>query len=187
MRHRRLRRKLGVRSEHRAALLRNLVRALVLKKRIVTTYAQAKEASAFADKLVTLARHTGLHARRLLISKTHSDEIAKLLIRQIVPQFQNRQGGYTRVLRLGVRPGDGAQKALLEWTAVFDAPARKAKKTKEKKPSEKTEEKPSTKEVSKIPESKKEAAKQEKAEKKDSEKKGGFLKNLRKFFKGDEY
>jgi len=187
MRHRRLRRKLGVRSEHREALLRNLVRALVLKKRIVTTYAQAKEASAFADKMVTLAKQEGLHARRLLVSKTHSDEIAKMLIRQIVPQFKDRKGGYTRVLRLGFRPGDGAQKALLEWTAVFEAPAKKAKKKKEeKKPSEKPEAKPSSKEVAKAPESKKEVAKAEPVEKKDSEKKGGFLKSLRKFLKGTE-
>ncbi len=187
MRHRRLRRKLGVRSEHREALLRNLVRALVLKKRIVTTYAQAKEASAFADKMVTLAKREGLHARRLLVSKTHSDEIAKLLIRQIVPQFKERKGGYTRVLRLGVRPGDGAQKALLEWTAVFEAPSKKAKKVKEKKPAAKPEEKQGVKDAAKASESKKEAVKAEKVEKKESEKKGGFLKSLRKFFKGDEY
>lgn len=187
MRHRRLRRKLGVRSEHREALLRNLVRALVLKKRIVTTYAQAKEAGAYAEKMVTLAKREGLHARRLLVSKTHSDEIAKLLIQQIVPQFKDRQGGYTRVLRLGIRPGDGAQKALLEWTAVFEAPAKKAKKKKEKKPSEKAEPKSSAKEVSKAPESKKETVKPETDEKRETEKKGGFLKSLRKFFKGDEY
>lgn len=187
MRHRRLRRKLGVRSEHREVLLRNLLRALVLKKRIVTTHARAKEASAFADKMITLARKEGLHARRLLVAKTHSDEIAKLLIQQIAPEFKGRQGGYTRVLRLGLRPGDGAQKAILEWTAVFQAPAKKEKKKKEKKPSEKAEEKPGAKEVSKTPESTKEASKAQQTEKKETEKKGGFLKSLRKFFKGDEY
>lgn len=187
MRHRRLRRKLGVKSEHRKALLRNLVRALVLKKRIETTHAKAKETSAFADKMVTIAKQDGLHARRLLISKLGDAEIAKLMITQIAPQFKDRKGGYTRVLRLGVRPGDGAQVSLLEWTAVFEAPAKKAKKKKEKKPAEKAAEKVSPKETAKaVEEKKKETPAQKPTEKPDSEKKGGFLGKLRKFLKGDE-
>lgn len=186
MRHRRLRRKLGVKSEHRTALLRNLLRALVLKKHIETTHARAKETSAFADKMVTIAKEKGLHARRLLISKLGDADTAKLLITQIAPQFKDRQGGYTRVLRLGIRSGDGAQMALLEWTAVFEAPAKKAKKKKEKKPETKSEEKPS-KESSKAPEKKKEIEAPKPAEKPETEKKGGFLGKLRKFLKGDEH
>lgn len=185
MRHRRLRRKLGVKSDHRKALLRNLVRALVLKKRIQTTHAKAKEASAFADKMVTLARRGGLHARRLLIAKLGNKDIAKLLVTQIVPQFRDRKGGYTRVLRLGVRPGDGAEVSLLEWTAVFEAPAKKSRKKKEKKPAEKSAEKTASKETAKPVEEKKESTSKP-AEKPDSEKKGGFLSKLRKFLKGDE-
>ena len=128
MRHQRRRRTLGIVSEHRTALLRNMVRALVLKKRIETTHARAKETSAFADKMITIAKRDGLHARRLLISKVRDPEIARILISQIAPLFKGREGGYTRVLRLGYRKGDGAQMAILEWTAVFEAPAKKAKK-----------------------------------------------------------
>lgn len=184
MRHRRRRRTLGVVTAHRTAKLRNLVRALVLKKRIETTYAKAKEAGSFAEKMVTIAKREGLHARRLLISKLADADIAKLLITQIAPLFKDRKGGYTRVLRLGIRPGDGAQKALLEWTAVFEAPKRKAKKKKEKVSSEK--EKVAGKTDVKAAEEKKEIEAPKSVEKKDAEKKGGFLGKLRKFLKGDE-
>lgn len=185
MRHRRLRRKLGVKSAHRKALLRNLVRALVLKKRIETTHAKAKEASAFADKMVTIAKKGGLHARRTLISKLGDAEIAKLLETVIAPKFKDRKGGYTRVLRTGVRIGDAAQTALLEWTVVFEAPAKKSKPKKEKKPAEKAPEKQASKETPKTAETKREAPGKP-AAKKEEEKKGGFLSKLRKFLKGDD-
>jgi len=183
MRHQRRRRTLGVVTAHRTAKLRNLVRALVLKKRIETTHAKAKETSTFADKMITIAKREGLHARRLLISKVRDPEIARILVTQIAPLFKGREGGYTRVLRLGYRAGDGAQMALLEWTAVFEAPAKKAKKKKAAKPAAKTP----AKESPKAADTKKEPEVTEQAEKKDAEKKGGFLGKLRKFFKGDEY
>lgn len=168
-------------------MLRNLLRALVLKKRIETTHARAKETSAFADKMITIAKDKGLHSRRLLISKVRDPEIASVLISQIAPLFKDRKGGYTRVLRLGYRAGDGAQMALLEWTVVFEAPAKKAKKKKEAKSAEKASGKQPAKESSKAAEAKKESETSKTAEKKDAEKKGGFLGKLRKFFKGDEY
>ncbi len=186
MRHQRRRRTLGVVTAHRTAKLRNLVRALVLKKRIETTHAKAKETSAFADKMVTIAKREGLHARRLLISKVRDPEIARTLITQIAPLFKGREGGYTRVLRLGYRAGDGAQMALLEWTVVFEASAKKAKKKKAAKPADKTAEKTPVKESPKAADAKKESEEPKQAEKKDSEKKGGFLGKLRKFLKGDE-
>ena len=186
MRHQRRRRTLGVVTAHRTAKLRNLVRALVLKKRIETTHAKAQETSAFADKMVTIAKREGLHARRLLISKVRDPEIARILITQIAPLFKGREGGYTRVLRLGYRAGDGAQMALLEWTAVFEAPAKKAKKKKVAKPADKTTEKTQAKESPKAADAKKESETPKQAEKKDAEKKGGFLGKLRKFLKGDE-
>ena len=185
MRHQRRRRTLGVVTAHRTAKLRNLVRALVLKKRIETTHAKAKETSAFADKMITIAKRDGLHARRLLITKVRDPEIARILITQIAPLFKGREGGYTRVLRLGYRAGDGAQMALLEWTAVFEAPAKKAKKKKAVKADDKASEKASVKESPKAADAKKESEAPKKAEKKDSEKKGGFLGTLRKFLKGD--
>ena len=188
MRHQRRKRTLGVVTAHRTAKLRNLVRALVLKKRIETTHAKAKETSAFADKMITIAKREGLHARRLLITKVRDPEIARILITQIAPLFKGREGGYTRVLRLGYRAGDGAQMALLEWTATFEAPAKKAKKKKAAKPADKTAEKTSAKEKeSAKTEIKKDLEVKEQEEKKDPEKKKGFLGTLRKFFKGDEY
>jgi len=187
MRHQRRRRTLGIVSEHRTALLRNMLRALVLRKRIETTYARAKETSAFADKMITIAKRKDLHARRLLISKVRDPEIAGILIGKIAPLFKERAGGYTRVLRLsGYRKGDGAQMSLLEWTATFEAPVKKAKKKKAAKPAEKTAEKTPVKESPKAVEAKKETEGSKKTEKKDAEKKGGFLGTLRKFLKGDE-
>ena len=178
---------MGVVTAHRTAKLRNLVRALVLKKRIETTHAKAKETSAFADKMITIAKREGLHARRLLITKVRDPEIARILITQIAPLFKGREGGYTRVLRLGYRAGDGAQMALLEWTAVFEAPAKKAKKKKSAKSADKTAEKTPAKESTKAADTKKEPEVTEQAAQKDPEKKKGFLGKLRKFFKGDEY
>lgn len=192
MRHQRLKRKLGVKSQHRKALLRNLVRELVAHKRIRTTHAKAKEASAFAEKMVTLAKRGDLHARRLLVSKLGHDDTAKKLINDVAPLFKERQGGYTRVLRLEKRPGDATDMALLEFTVLPEIPKKttntKKSKKKAKDSAEESVEKPSskakpTKEKTKgkAPEAK-ETPQDEKSE---SEKKGGFLGTLRKFLKGD--
>ena len=110
MRHQRRRRTLGVVTAHRTAKLRNLVRALVLKKRIETTHAKAKETSALADKMITIAKREGLHARRLLISKVRDPEIARILITQIAPLFKGRAGGYTRVVKRTMRGSNDARK-----------------------------------------------------------------------------
>lgn len=197
MRHQRQRRKLGVKSQHRIALLRNLVRNLVIHKRIQTTYAKAKEASSFADKMVTVAKRGDLAARRLLISRLGSADVAKQLMLQIAPHFKERAGGYTRVLRTGYRKGDASEMALLEFTAVIESPdkpkkPKKEKKSKEVKEAKVVESKPEKK--SEI--SKKKTAKEKDVEtsqtadsqpdKKESDKKGGFLGALRKFLKGDE-
>ena len=196
MRHRRMKGKLGVKTHHRKALLRNLVKSLVIHKRIHTTFAKAKEASSFADQMVQLAKQGDLHARRLLISRIGCSGTAHTLITQIAPHFKERQGGYTRVLRLGTRPGDGAEKALLEFTTVIEAPKKSGKPKKEKKvketkhevhPEKTKKEKPKAREEEKAEEKKTPPpATQEKEGKKESEKKGGFLGALRKFLKGDE-
>ena len=198
MRHRKRKGKLGVKTKHRKALLRNLVRNLVIYKKIRTTVNKAKAASAFADHMIQLAKRGDLHARRTLISRLGCAETADTLIEKIAPHFKNRQGGYTRVLRLGYRPGDTADTALLEFTERVEAEKiskpKKAKKEKahvqeaeekagetKKKSSkpkeEKAEEKKSAKEV---------AQEKETEEKKETDKKGGFLGALRKFLKGDE-
>lgn len=195
MRHGRLKGKLGVKTAHRKALLRNLVRGLVIRKQIKTTLRRAKVASAFADSMVELAKRGDLHARRLLIAELGCAQTANTLITRIAPHFKDRKGGYTRVLRIGLnRVGDAAQVALLEFTATIEAPEKsKAKKEKKmalkpadteetakpKKEKLKASEKEESKKTPESPEAKK-------AEKKDSEKKGGFLGALRRFLKGDD-
>lgn len=199
MRHRRRRRKLGLVTEHRRALLRNLVIGLVDNSRIRTTYARAKEAGKFAEKMVTVAKKGGLHARRVLISKLSSPPTAKKLMEEIAPLFKDQAGGYTRVLRHNFRPGDGAQMALLEFTKVIEKPADKAEGKKPKKKKAETSEaevaektkKPAKKEKTVKPEPQTESKSSEQAEEKKGQtgqeepKKGGFLGGLRKFLTGD--
>lgn len=183
MRHRKMRRKLGVTTDHRTALLRNLAKSLVHHKSIVTTYARARETSAFVDSLVTIAKRGGLHARRLLISKLGCARAAEQIVNQILPKFADRKGGYTRVLKTTVRTGDNAQRALLEFTEVFDAPVykKKAKKAAAVK-EEVTETVEKTKKTKKVDVEKVE----EPTADKDPEKKKGFVGNLRKFFKREQ-
>jgi len=116
MRHRVAHRKLGRITPHRIALLRGLATALFERERIRTTLAKAKEVRPFAEKLITLARReeNRLHARRLAARDIHDPQIVKKLFDTIGARFATRPGGYTRILRLGPRRGDGAEMAFLE-------------------------------------------------------------------------
>lgn len=173
----------------------------MIRRRIRTTFRKAKVASAFADKMVQLAKRGDLHARRLLIARLGCVQTANTLITQIAPHFKDRQGGYTRVLRMGTRVGDGGEVALLEFTAAVELPEKAKKPAKEKKgrtkaaavvesPEKPKKEKPKSKEKTSeaTGEEKKTGAssREGKEEKKESEKKGGFLGALRRFLKGDE-
>ena len=188
--HRKKRRRLGVTTPHRKALLRNLVRGLVLHREIETTVARAKETSRLTEKMITIAKEGTLAARRQLIRRLGSSEVAKELIDQIAPRFKERAGGYTRVLKLGWRPGDGAQRALIQFSVPIEMVEKEKRPKKEKKakaaPEVKEAEKPVKKETK--PESRKKEEKKvsDVEEKKEASKKGGFLSGLRKFFKGDE-
>ena len=191
--HQKRRRRLSLETEHRVSLLRNLARELVVHQRIITTYARAKEAGRFAEKLITIAKKQSLHARRRLVSElgSGSELIAKRLIETIAPKFSDRKGGYTRVLQYRFRKGDGAQLALLEFSTPIEQIVKKEprKKKKAEKPSEVMEKKETHhKEVSKErKESHKDEKSQAKAEtSKEAAKKGGFLKNLRKFLTGKD-
>jgi large subunit ribosomal protein L17 len=186
-----------VKSKHRKALMRNLLKNMVRYKKIRTTVTRAKEARVFIDKMVHLAKRSDLHARRLLISEIGCPETVSVLIREIAPHFKKRNGGYTRVLKLGTsRAGDAAEIALLEFTELIELPKKKEKKPKKAKEAPKAEEtnepakkKKEAPEKTKGEEPKKGEAKGEekpKAEKEEAEKKGGFLSKLRKFLKGDE-
>jgi len=125
MRHRKKTVKLGRKSEHRNALLANLAISLIEHKRVKTTLAKAKAARPLAEKLVTLGKKGGLHHRRLALSKLMGNSKAVgVLFKDVAPKFQDRKGGYTRILKLGQRASDASQMALIEWVDhVVEAPA----------------------------------------------------------------
>ncbi|MGH7536941.1 MAG: 50S ribosomal protein L17 [Gemmatimonadales bacterium] len=114
MRHRAKGRQLSRTSTHRRAMLNNMATSLFQHGRVVTTEAKAKELRPFAEKLITLARRGDLHARRLVERKIKDREILARLFTEIGPRFAARPGGYTRILKLGHRPGDGADVARIE-------------------------------------------------------------------------
>ncbi len=127
MRHRVAHRKLGRTTPHRIALLRNLTTALFERERIRTTLVKAKEVRPFAERLITLARREDdrLHARRLAARDIQDRAVVKKLFETIGARYAARPGGYTRILRLGPRLGDGAEMALIELVGYEFKPAGK--------------------------------------------------------------
>lgn len=120
MRHRNGGRKLGVTSDHRKAMLRQLVEALFLHGRIRTTVTRAKEAQPIAERIVTWAKKGTLHHRRLAFSVIYRQDVVNRVFDHIVEWYRTRQGGYTRIVKMGFRPGDRAPMAILElvdWVA----------------------------------------------------------------------
>jgi large subunit ribosomal protein L17 len=130
MRHRVAHRKLGRTTPHRRALLRNLATALFEKERIRTTLPKAKELRPFAERIITLARRdeNRLHMRRLVARDIQKPAVVQKLFDTIGARFATRPGGYTRILRLGPRRGDGAEMALLELVGYEYKPAGKETK-----------------------------------------------------------
>ena len=133
MRHLKRTAKLGRTSEHRNAMLANLVCSLIEHKRVTTTLAKAKAARSVAEKMVTLGKKGTVHHRRLAVARLHQESAAKILFKEIAPAFKDRSSGYTRIVKLGQRQGDSAQRAILEWVdtiapaAAPAAPAAEAK------------------------------------------------------------
>ncbi|NIM59396.1 MAG: 50S ribosomal protein L17 [Candidatus Aminicenantes bacterium] len=114
MRHLVKRKKLGRDTSHRRALLRNLVTSFLEKERIRTTLAKAKAARPLAEKMITLARKDTLHAKRQALSFIYKKPVVKKLFEELGPRFSERPGGYTRIVKIGPRAGDGAEMAILE-------------------------------------------------------------------------
>ena len=140
MRHLKRTAKLGRTPEHRNAMLANLVCSLIEHKRITTTLAKAKAARPVAEKMVTLGKSGTLHDRRLAVARLHQESAAKILFKEIAPAFKERNGGYTRIIKMNQRQGDAATRAILEWVdyapvATEAAPAGEAKPA-EAKPTE---------------------------------------------------
>jgi len=123
MRHRHGIRKLGRNSSHRTATLRNLATALLEHERIVTTHAKAKALRPFAERLITLSKRGDLHARRLAARDVQDKAVLQKLFDDLAGRFNERPGGYTRILKLDHRPGDQAKRALIE---LIDAQPRGA-------------------------------------------------------------
>jgi large subunit ribosomal protein L17 len=125
MRHRVNSVKLGRTSQHRDAMLANLVVSLIEHQRIRTTVAKAKAARVLADQMITLGKRGDLHSQRLAAAKLGKRSAVTKLFKVLAPAFASRVGGYTRVIKLGPRQSDSAPMAFLEWTelpAAADAP-----------------------------------------------------------------
>ena len=126
MRHQVDGRKLGRTAAHRRALYKNLVISLITHERIRTTTPKAKEARRLAERMITFAKKGDLSARRHVASILNDKKAVQKLFDELGPRYAERAGGYTRVMRLsGLRKGDGAEMALLEFVKDGDRPAKK--------------------------------------------------------------
>ncbi|MBF6569817.1 MAG: 50S ribosomal protein L17 [Candidatus Binataceae bacterium] len=137
MRHLNQGRKLSRTSAHRKALFRNLVLSLIRHGRLKTTDAKAKELRRFADRMITLGKRGDLSARRRAFDFIRSRDAVKKLFDEIAPRFKDRAGGYTRVIKFGVRIGDAAPLSVIEFTA--NEAEEKGKKPRRKKTMARTE------------------------------------------------
>ena len=107
-------RKLSRTSSQRKALLRSQVTALLANGKIVTTEAKAKELRKVAEKMLTLAKRGDLHARRQVLAYVRDESVVKKMFDEIAPKYKDRQGGYTRIIKTGVRQGDAAPMVIIE-------------------------------------------------------------------------
>ena len=107
-------RKLGRTSSQRKAMLRDLTTDLLINERIVTTEARAKEVRSTAEKMITLGKKGDLAAYRQALSFITREDVAHKLFKEIAPEYAERNGGYTRIIRTGIRRGDAAETALIE-------------------------------------------------------------------------
>lgn len=145
MRHQKKSVKLGRTAEHRKALLANQVCSLITHQRIKTTLAKAKAVRPLAERMVTLGKNGSLHARRNALSILRQKDVVKKLFDDVAPRSSDRNGGYTRIVKLGQRKSDSAAMAFIEWVdaaaAVEEKPAEEKKaKRKEAKPEAKQKE-----------------------------------------------
>jgi large subunit ribosomal protein L17 len=128
MRHRVAGRKLSRHTQHRELMFRNMVVSLLQHERITTTLAKAKELRSWIDRMITLGKRNDLHARRQAFAVLRDEGIVKKLFQEIAPQFKDREGGYTRIYKMGWRQGDAAPLSLIELL-TFSPPKEKKKKS----------------------------------------------------------
>jgi len=179
MRHRVAGRKLSRHTQHRELMFRNMLVSLLQHERIKTTLAKAKELRSWADRIITLGKKGNLHAKRRAFALLRDKGIVKKLFDEIVPRVKEREGGYTRIYKMGWRQGDGAPLSLVELV-TYTAPEEKKKSTitkakeviekvtpkikgkEEKKGKEKEKGKEQEKKAKKVKKEEKEASKEKK-------------------------
>ncbi len=137
MRHQVKKGMLGRTTSHRRALMRNLVTSFLERERVRTTLAKARSARPVAEKMITLAKRGTLHARRQALAYVTKEAAVKKLFEDIGPRFTERPGGYTRIVKLDRRAGDGAEMAMLEIVGAEFKAKTKKKKKEAKKPAAK--------------------------------------------------
>lgn len=114
MRHRKAGRKLSRTTSHRKAMLKNIVTSFIKHEKIVTTDAKAKELRKIAEKIITLGKKDSLHARRQALSFIRDKEVVKKLFEKLSPRYSEREGGYSRIVKIGYRAGDNAPMSSIE-------------------------------------------------------------------------
>ena len=129
MRHKKKGRKLGRKAGNRRALLMNLASQMITHKRIKTTDAKAKELRTFIEPLITLAKKNDLHSRRMVIKKLPNKNIVRTLCDDIAPNYIDRPGGYTRIVKLGYRDNDRAPVSIIEFVDMVDVPNQEEKES----------------------------------------------------------
>lgn len=115
MRHNKSGRRLGRNSSHRKAMLRNMVTSLLDQEKITTTDARAKEVRKLAEKMITLGKKGDLHARRQALSVVQDKKVVAKLFDRLAPRYAERNGGYTRIMKVGNRAGDNAPVSIIEF------------------------------------------------------------------------
>ncbi len=131
MRHKCNSSKLGRSGSHKRAMLAAQVCSLILEKKIKTTQAKAKQSRKLAEKMVTLGKRGDLASRRRALSILKQRKAVSILFDDVAPECKDRQGGYTRVTKLGTRPSDSSEMVLLEWVGVTYTPGVKKAETEE--------------------------------------------------------
>ena len=132
MRHRKDGRKLNRTSSHRWAMFRNMVTSLLEHEKIQTTDAKAKELRPLAEKMITLAKRGDLHARRYVSMVIRNKMVTRKLFSELASRYDNRQGGYLRIIKLGHRPGDNAPISVVELLSGDDKKKQKKKDVKKR-------------------------------------------------------
>jgi large subunit ribosomal protein L17 len=141
MRHGRKIRKLGIKTDHRKAMLSNMAVSLIRTGRITTTHTRAKALVPVVSRLITFAKRGDLHARRLAAATVHDKDILKKLFAEVAEELKDRKGGYTRIIKSGFRRGDGASMAVMELLITRKV-VKEEKEGKDKKAEKKEEGKP---------------------------------------------